>query len=137
MGFVASGAPVADQTPADVVRGSVPSDILSALEQDLCEHSWKPISVAIQVSTVQNSPVQEIGRLVKPHQESVPCVSRTERVFLVTDGAEAEMPQPTRRFQSVEATRIDPERPPIDEDHFEMETDTQVYTVFIDLEFCA
>ena len=111
----------AERHPADMVRGSVPPDVLSALEQDLCEG-------------VQNSPVQEIGRLVRPHQESVHPVHLKNRfsplveshtvihapgVFPMTDGAEEEMPpsqslrrRPTRQSQSVEATMIDP----VDED---------------------
>ena len=37
-GLLLPGAPVAAQTPVDVVRASVPPDVLSALEQDLCGH---------------------------------------------------------------------------------------------------
>ena len=109
-GLLPPESPVAAH-PADIVRGSVPPDVLSALEQDLCEqgHGSRSPS-ANQVSTVQNSPVQEIGRLVRPHQESVPPVRLKNRfsllvespivrdtvinapgVFPMTDGAEEEM----------------------------------------------
>ena len=145
-GLLLPGAPVAAQTPLDAVRANVPPEVLSALEQDLCEHDHGIRSPsATQVSTVQNSPVQEIGRSVRPHQESVPSVRLKNRFSPLVESpivrdtmssrqgcAEEEMPpsqsvrrRPTQRFRSMEATRIDPEGHPIDEDRFEKEADTE------------
>ena len=52
-GLLLPKTPVAAH-PADMVRGSVPPDVLSALEQDLCEHGHGSQSPsANQVSAVQ------------------------------------------------------------------------------------
>ena len=80
-GLLPPGIPVAVQTPLDVVRASVPPYVLSALEQDMCEHDHGSRSPsATQATTVQDSPVQEIGRLVRPHQESVLSVRLQNRL---------------------------------------------------------